>query len=73
VKVDFIVVTKNSQDLLDLVEWLHCNPSHYRKFECSALTSFVVVLVYEGDYEALKYSSTKGTIVVIPHNGGEVR
>jgi hypothetical protein len=35
------------------------------KFECSTLGGFVVVLVYDGDYEALKYSATKGTIVVV--------
>jgi hypothetical protein len=50
---------------LELVEWLHSNSSHLKKFECSALEGFVVVIVWDGDYEALKYSTTKGTIVVV--------
>jgi hypothetical protein len=69
---NFIVVVKNNEALLDLVEWLHSNRQHCAKFECSTLAGYVVVLVYEGDYEALKYASMKGTIVVIPkQNGGE--
>jgi hypothetical protein len=68
---NFIVVVKNNQSLLDLVEWLHSNKHHYRKFECSTLQGFVVVLVYEGDYEALKQSCKHGTVVVIPKSGGE--
>jgi hypothetical protein len=41
-----------------------------RRFECSTLGGFVVVIIQGGDYEALKHAATKGTIVVIT-NGGE--
>jgi hypothetical protein len=72
VKFNFIVVVRNNQSLLNLVEWLHSNSHHFKKFECSTLGGFVVVLVYEGDYEALKHSCRCGTIVVISKaNGGE--
>jgi hypothetical protein len=71
-KFDFAVFVKNNQSLLELVEWLHSNKQHHSKFECSTLSGFVVVLVYEGDYEALKHSCRCGTIVVISKaNGGE--
>jgi erythromycin esterase-like protein len=71
---NFIVVVKNNQSLLDLVEWLHSNKHRYRKFECSTLQGLVVVIVHGGDYEALKQSSQKGMVVVIPkQNGGETK
>lgn len=73
-KFNFVVFVKNNQSLLEFVEWLHSNKQHYSKFECTTLSGFVVVLVYEGDYEALKQSSQYGTIVVIPRqNGGEAK
>jgi hypothetical protein len=53
-KFNFVVFVKNKQSLLELVEWLHSNRQHCAKFECSTLAGYVVVLVYEGDYEALK-------------------
>jgi hypothetical protein len=73
-KFNFVVFVKNKQSLLELVEWLHSNRQHCAKFECSTLAGYVVVLVYEGDYEALKYASRLGSIVVIPkQNGGETK
>jgi hypothetical protein len=70
-RFNFVVFCRNNQSLLELIEWLHSNKQHHSKFECSVLQGFVVVLVQEGDYEALKYAVMKGTIVVIPHKGGE--
>jgi hypothetical protein len=70
-KFNFVVFVKNKQALLELVEWLHSNRQHCAKFECSTLAGYVVVLVYEGDYEALKQSCKHGTVVVIPKSGGE--
>jgi hypothetical protein len=58
---------------LELVEWLHSNSSHLKKFECSALEGFVVVIVYEGDYEVLKQASQYGSLIIIPRQGGEVK
>ena len=69
-KFNFAVFVRNSQSLLELVEWLHSNSSHLKKFECSSLGGFIVVLIHEGDYEALKYAATKGTIIVVT-NGGD--
>jgi hypothetical protein len=68
-KFNFIVVTKNNTALLELVEWLHSNPQHFSKFECSTLNGFVVILVYDGDYEALKQACRKETVVVILKGG----
>jgi hypothetical protein len=72
-KFDFAVFVKNNQSLLELVEWLHSNKQHHSKFECSTLSGFVVVLVYEGDYEVLKQASQYGALIIIPRQGGEVK
>jgi len=69
-KFNFVVFCRNNETLLELVDWLHSNSSHLRRFECSTLGGFVVVIIQGGDYEALKHAATKGTIVVIT-NGGE--
>ena len=71
-KFNFVVFLRNNQSLLELVEWLHSNPSHLKRFECTTLSGFVVVIVFEGDCEAFKYASKLGSIVVVPkQNGGE--
>jgi hypothetical protein len=73
-KFNFIVFCRNNRSLIELVEWLHSNSSHLEKYECSTLGGFVVVLVYEGDYEALKQSCMHGTVIVLPKlNGGETK
>jgi hypothetical protein len=72
-KFNFAVFVRNNQSLLELVEWLHSNSAHLGRFECSTLKDFIVVLVHDGDYEALRQASQYGIIVVIPRNGGEGR
>jgi hypothetical protein len=72
-RLNFVVFVRNNQLLLNLVEWLHSNKHHYSRFECSAFGGFVVVLVYEGDYEALRQASQYGTLVIIPRQGGETK
>ena len=69
-KFNFVVFVRNNQSLLELVEWLHSNSAHLGRFECSTLGGFVVVIIQGGNYEALKYAVTKGTIVVVT-NGGD--
>jgi hypothetical protein len=74
VKFNFIVFCHNNQPLLELIEWMHSNSSHMKRFECSTLGGFVVVLVCEGDYEALKKACMHGTVVVLSKpNGGEAK
>jgi hypothetical protein len=64
-KINFVVLVKNSNKLLDFLEYLHSNPQHYSRFHCHPISNFVVVLVYEGDDKVLGEAVRLG-IVVIP-------
>jgi len=65
-KLNFVVFVKNSPALLDFMEYLHCNPSHFARFNVYPLGHFVVIFVYEGDNEVLTNAVRVGS-VVIPH------
>jgi hypothetical protein len=64
-KLNFVVFIRNSTALLNFVEYLHYNPSHFSRFHCHSIDNFVVVFVYEGNDKVLEEAVRVG-IVVIP-------
>jgi hypothetical protein len=64
-KFNFVVFVRNNSRLLQFVEYLNCNPSHFARFHCHSVGHFVVIFVYEGDDKVL-IEAVKSGIVLIP-------